>query len=63
MKKTILFSIVGIVMLGVLVVISGVDNKSQAGMYGTSEQLIKSMEQLFTINDQWAMDAEPSFKR
>jgi hypothetical protein len=46
-------------MLGVLVVISGVDNKSQAGMYGTSEQLIKSMEQLFTINDQWAMDAEP----
>ena len=59
MKKTILFSIVGMAMLGLLAVLSGVGNKSQAGMYGTSEQLVKSIEQLFTINDQWAMDAEP----
>jgi hypothetical protein len=28
-------------------------------MYGTSEELVKSIEQIFTINDQWAMDAEP----
>ena len=58
MKKTILFSIVGITMLGLLVVISGVGNKSQAKVYGTSEQILKGMEQLFEINDQWAMNAE-----
>jgi len=54
-----LFSIIGLAMLGVLILISGVGNKSQAGMYGTSEQLMKSMEKLFEINNQWAMDAEP----
>ena len=59
MKKILLVSIVGITMLGLLVAISGVSNKSQAGLYGTSKQLLNSMEQLFEINDQWAMDAEP----
>ena len=59
MKKTILISIACIAMLGLLFVISGVGNKSQAKMYGTSEQLLKSMEQLFEVNNQWAMDAEP----
>ncbi len=61
MKKILLVSlvsIVGIAMLGLLVAISGVGNKSQAEIYGTSKQLLKSIENLFAINDQWAMNAE-----
>jgi len=42
-----------------LVLFGGPVQESHGQMFGTKEQLIKSMENLFDINDQWAMDAEP----
>jgi hypothetical protein len=59
MKKTLFVSMAGLAILGFLVAFSGVSHKSQAGVYGTHKELLKSMEDLFAINDQWAMDAEP----
>ena len=59
MKKSVLITIAGMIMLGLVFALSGVSNRSEAGVYGTSKQLLKSMEDLFAINDQWAMDAEP----
>ena len=59
MKKIVLVSIGSLAILGLFVVFSGTSHKSEAGVYGTHKELLKSMEDLFAINDQWAMDAEP----
>ena len=59
MRKNTVFSVMMVALIGILTIAVVGNQPTKAGMYGTSEELVKSMEKLFELNDQWAMDAEP----